>query len=503
MLQVIGADDDSPLLTRLRAAVGPGFTVSAAGAAAPAPHWQSVAGDAGLGWLGTSPDAPPAAAMAGDVVWFDPHGVVAEAGARLWRIVDAAGRPFLAPFFGRDRCYQSDGLCSIFLVERREADGGWRLLGEAHLAARQAYPMLLQAVAKAAMAMIAAALRHPEPGAAWQPLPASRRIGEAVRWRLAHGWQRLHDKATAEHWGIGLLDNSAQEMLAGGVVTASRWISLPPGTGFLADPFPWPGRPGMLLCERFEHITGLGRLQAVHVASASEMAAPEAEDLPLSFSGHLSYPFTWSEAGRVYCLPEMAASGRQVLYELCPGEPPRPAAMLADDLGMADATLFRHEGRYWIAYTDTGFGLHDNLCLMFAEQLTGPWTQHPGNPVKVDVRSARCGGNIIRSGDALIRPAQDCARGYGTALVLNRIAVCTPDRYSEEVIATLRPDPAGPYPHGLHTLTTLDGLAVIDGKRIVLDPGILLRRIWRIAMPRLRHLALRQRSGSTIGALGR
>jgi hypothetical protein len=289
--------------------------------------------------------------------------------------------------------------------------------------------------------------------------------------------RRLQDKVTAEIWAIGVLAGQPERLRRGGVVAADRWIALPNAEGFLADPFPWPGRPGVLLCERFDQGTGLGRLQVLPIDAERP---DQGEDLPIDVRGHLSYPFVWTEAGRVYCLPEMAASRRQTLYELRPGELPRAAVTIAEGVGMADPTLFHHGGLHWIAYTDTDFGLHDNLCLLWAERLEGPWTAHRGNPVKIDVRSARCAGGLIRLGGDLIRPAQDCTRGYGTAIVLNRVLDCTPERYREEPVAVLSPDPAGPYPDGLHTLSVADDLLLVDGKRVVLDPRVVMRRVRRV-----------------------
>jgi hypothetical protein len=234
----------------------------------------------------------------------------------------------------------------------------------------------------------------------------------------------------------------------------------------------------------------LGILQALTFADGHVIRT---EDVPLGANCHLSYPFTWAENGRVLCLPEMAGSRRQMMYELVTGGVPRPLCVIAEDTAMADATLFQHGGLYWIAYTDTEIGLHDNLCLLWSDRLEGPWTSHRSNPVKIDVRSSRCGGGLFRVRDWLVRPAQDCSRTYGGSLVLNRVVECTRDSYSEEPVATLLPDQTGRYRHGLHTLSFGADTILIDGKRWVVDPAIILQRIRRRLSPYLRprvHLGL-------------
>jgi hypothetical protein len=86
------------------------------------------------------------------------------------------------------------------------------------------------------------------------------------------------------------------------------------------------------------------------------------------------------------------------------------------------------------------------------------------------VRGARPAGSPIVIGGEVYRPAQDGSAGYGRAVTLHRIVKLTPTQFEEELVATLRPDPEGPNPDGLHTIS-VDGQAiVIDGYREVIHP---------------------------------
>ncbi|MFX8406684.1 hypothetical protein ABTL65_19795, partial [Acinetobacter baumannii] len=76
---------------------------------------------------------------------------------------------------------------------------------------------------------------------------------------------------------------------------------------------------------------------------------------------------------------------------------------------VVDATVFRW-GEYWwmTAATDAaGVGVGSELNAWFASDLLGPWHAHPGNPVKIDVRSARPAGTPFVVDGVLYRPAQD------------------------------------------------------------------------------------------------
>ncbi len=57
-------------------------------------------------------------------------------------------------------------------------------------------------------------------------------------------------------------------------------------------------------------------------------------------------------------------------------------ASFALDTPAIDATPFRRDGRWWLAYAPSGSQAmkQSHLHLAFADRLTGPWTPHPGNP---------------------------------------------------------------------------------------------------------------------------
>jgi hypothetical protein len=170
-----------------------------------------------------------------------------------------------------------------------------------------------------------------------------------------------------------------------------------------------------------------------------------------------------------------------------------PVSRVAPQRRLSDPTLFRHDGRYWIACADLDFGAHDSLCLLHATCLEGPWQSHRLNPVRIDIRGARPAGNVFRVGDALFRPGQNCAATYGGGITLYRIDALTPDDYQETAVASLLPDRNGPFPHGLHTLVNDGTHTWVDGKRFVLDWTVLSqklrRRLWSRPEPRLEQPA--------------
>lgn len=143
-------------------------------------------------------------------------------------------------------------------------------------------------------------------------------------------------------------------------------------------------------------------------------------------------------------LPETAARRTVELYRASrfPDEWTLQRVLLRD-VRATDATLLRHEGRWWLFVALAVEGGHavDELALFSSGSLDGEWKPHPLNPVVSDVRSARPAGRIFSRNGQLIRPAQDCSRVYGGRLVFNRIEALSATDYREEPIGAIEPAP--------------------------------------------------------------
>ena len=154
---------------------------------------------------------------------------------------------------------------------------------------------------------------------------------------------------------------------------------------------------------------------------------------------------------------------------------------LLRDVDAVDATVFEHEQRHWMfanmvvpELAQVPNAIADELFLFHSEDLIGPWTPHPMNPVVSDVRSARPGGHLFLRDGQLIRPSQDSAGRYGRAIVFNRIDRLTPTEYSETPIGRLAPGWACANV-ATHTFNADGAYEVIDAARPRLRLGRPLR----------------------------
>lgn len=286
-------------------------------------------------------------------------------------------------------------------------------------------------------------------------------------------------------WRVGVVRAPASAIAAGGLDGhAVAWLDLARPFTFLADPFGlWRDGRLHLFAEAYDYRTRRGVIDRLELDGDFRLTGRRTV---LAEPWHLSYPFVFEAEGETWMLPEAHRSGALTLYRAA-AFPDRwePVGRFALDTPAIDATPFRHDGLWWLAYSPDGSQAEKQgrLHLAFAERLTGPWTPHPGNPVRIDRTSSRPGGAPLRLDGALHLPVQDCSRTYGGAIRLLRIDALTPERFAAEAGPAIGPPAAaGPYGDGLHTHAACGPVTQIDVKRIDRSPA----GIWIDVRRRLR-----------------
>jgi hypothetical protein len=278
-----------------------------------------------------------------------------------------------------------------------------------------------------------------------------------------------------QQWSIGIVEKSPAHIVQiamdeGQALNDVKWLPELKGS-FLADPFLLASEPSpFLIAEEYDWKRGIGHLSSVERVGTNWLVRET-----LTTVNHLSYPFLFVYEGKTFCLPECSASGRATLYGLGADGTLDVHGPLLTGFPAVDPTLLYHEGHWWLFCTRAGSNDNDTLYAFYARELGGDWRPHALNPIKIDVRSSRPAGAFIQAGPRLVRPAQDCSIGYGRAIVFNEVVVLSPTEYREEVCGRLVPEPAGPYRHGLHTISGDANLTVVDGARLTLIP----RQTWR------------------------
>jgi hypothetical protein len=301
-------------------------------------------------------------------------------------------------------------------------------------------------------ALPAAAVAPRRPG-----LAATLHLGAAVAARVLARWrERRFDLP----WFLAIR-----------TAPSEPFADLPEKEGvFAADPMlvEHAGRR-FVLYEEAPLATGKGRICCAELDAAGR---PLESRVVLEEAWHLSYPFVFEHDGAWYLIPESSERKTVELYRAVdfPWRFERVAVLL-DGVSAADATVWREAGQLWmfVAIAAPGAMPNEELHLFHSRAPEGPWTPHPRNPIVSDVRCARPAGPLFVEDGVLIRPAQDCASHYGSAIWLQRVDHLSETDYRETPLRRIGPEwRAGS--EATHTIARAGAFEIRDGRRRVRRP---------------------------------
>ncbi|MBP0620856.1 glucosamine inositolphosphorylceramide transferase family protein [Cupriavidus consociatus] len=399
----------------------------------------------------------------------------------VWRICDRRGVVLGEKHHGLETIAAGVGI-QLHLVARTPS--GTTLIDKAGAFACPGERVSMQRLCGYAATLLLSAVREIavlgalEPRPAWKPEGKRATSLQRMKWKVLELGNRLlrwlKGGLLIDYWMVGIVDMRLTEAMRAPHLPI-RWVGKRRGTRYWADPFGMPGSKDEIYCEEFDLKRNVGRIVRLKLNGSADPDPPAPVDLGLA--GHVSYPYLFSHEGALYCVAESAQCRRCVLNRLDECGQWAQVAVLLDNTEVADPTIFRHHGYFWLAYTDVSLGAFDNLCLCYASDLLGPWHGHPQNPVKIDHQSSRPAGAVVKDGNQLLRVAQVCKSGYGQAIAVNRILHCTPHLYREEVIRTVSAERDQLNPRGLHTMSAWGDRTLVDGKHSVINFWVLQRRI--------------------------
>ncbi len=235
---------------------------------------------------------------------------------------------------------------------------------------------------------------------------------------------------------------------------------------FWADPFLLEhNHQKHLFFENFNYKTNLGKISCGILENNKISNIQDALNLPY----HLSYPFITKINNDIFLVPETVQNKKLEIYRSTsfPSEWELYATAFEGEM-VADATFFTDANSdTWLFVNKCHPPLENQFYELYIFKIDSfklnELIPHNKNPVLIDCRKGRNGGNIFRYGDKIIRPSQNNTYGiYGYGLNLSEIKKLNLDEYEEETIITIKPN----FRKGLiashHLSQTEDGF-VIDG----------------------------------------
>ena len=281
-------------------------------------------------------------------------------------------------------------------------------------------------------------------------------------------------------WRIGIARSTPREILKMGLDTCPfKWLEFN-NSAVNADPFIF-NRNGnyYIFYEDLDYKTNLKNIRWLRIDdNLDAVEHGTANGLPSC----ASYPFLLTHEDSIYCIPEAHKENNISLYvaNLFPSQWEKVCTLI-DEVKGVDPTLYYHDEKWWLFYSDNDDNPDEKLLLSFSNDLSGPYRPHPNNPIVVDRSSARPAGNLFNLDGTLFRLGQDCSHEYGTAVVVNEVVAIDETVYREQKSIILRSLKQWRYSHGFHTLTFCDGIVAIDARTINFNYTAFLRRL--ISLP--------------------
>lgn len=273
-----------------------------------------------------------------------------------------------------------------------------------------------------------------------------------------------------DFWRCGIVADDVRQLAAAGTLDRApiRWLPNRDPLHYYADPFGlWRDERLYVFLESFSYRSGIGHIDVL--ALDADLAVIK-QQVALREPWHLSYPFVFEAEGETWLLPEAHESGSLWLYraDAFPLGWKRAQQIVLDHVAL-DASLIRHEDRWWLFYApaDPPAARLTSLCAAWAERLDDPWHPHPANPILIDPLGARPGGTPFVIDDAVHLPIQSCQGSYGSGLRLLRFDHLSPARTTTRVVGTFgAPASAAPFTDGCHTLSAAGSVSLIDTKEM-------------------------------------
>jgi hypothetical protein len=240
------------------------------------------------------------------------------------------------------------------------------------------------------------------------------------------------------------------------VLSSSEVTDVP--ARFVADPF--MVRQDNRYYMFFEVFNALSRQGDIGLALSDDGVKWQYQQIVLTESFHLSYPYVFKWKDSYYMIPESRCVSSVKLYKAT--EFPIKWTFLNDLIlgDYADSSVMFKDNKWWL------FALKgsDTLTLHYADTLTGPWTEHPASPViSGNINISRPAGRLIVLDDKVIRYSQDGEPSYGYQIRAFEIDLLTTTEYEEHEVAN------GPVLAARGSDWNADGMHNIDPHQI--SPG--------------------------------
>lgn len=277
---------------------------------------------------------------------------------------------------------------------------------------------------------------------------------------LKQGWKQLF---FTDYWNIGIVRAPIQEFLNAEKKHIIHWFPNLPKTRFMADPFGLYFKDQLhILYEDLKFEDGIGKT----ASCLYDEGEFKQNNIVIDEEYHMSYPFLFEKDDEFYCIPETSQANQVRLYKalVFPTKWELKKVLIEDYAGI-DSTIFKHEDTWFLFSTNKRSGHRYNLNIHHSTSIFGPWREHPKNPVKTDIRSARPAGTLFEYNGAIYRPSMDYSERIEGRIIINKILTLTVRDFKEEVHNSIDPFKDSYFSDKVHTLSQVGSYTLVDGAK--------------------------------------
>lgn len=257
------------------------------------------------------------------------------------------------------------------------------------------------------------------------------------------------------HWTLGFYEGTIEDLI-GGQSYEIRWLNNPYKNRWFADPFLLNVSENIIdvLVEEFYDPINRGRISRLLIDRKS-MSIQKIIPI-LELPNHLSFPAILKEDGQIFIYPENSESGRLDLYQINPIDNSCVYVRTLCELPLTDAiitSLFDERLLF-----STHLPSQNGSVLTCYKEKDGAFIEKCEMTFNSNI--ARNAGDWFQVDGVVYRPAQDCNKRYGGAVIIQKVTK-TGNSFCFNDVVRLE-EIYGNYSLGCHTLNYLNGVAVID-----------------------------------------
>ena len=210
-------------------------------------------------------------------------------------------------------------------------------------------------------------------------------------------------------------------------VFSSRMLRLTKNTIHTqADPFLFVDKEWLYLFAETQRVDRHGEIEAWRTRDLENF---EHLGVILHLPQHVSFPLVFRSEVGVHMLPETGSSNELAIYTF--GDFPfqlRKQLILLKGKYF-DSTIYQKNGLWWLFVTS-----EKGLELYYSANLLANFKMHPVGVVSTNFSDCRSGGALIEWNGKLFRPAQNCAKSYGSNLGIMEIVNISENEYAEILV---------------------------------------------------------------------